>query len=112
MNVEKCEPCCWMGRTEGDTDTLVKCKWISLTKNTIKILTTHFGYKFLLEKKTNFYNLGTDCRTVLNIWKQIWLSLAGQIQVFKSLIASKPVYIATMESLPQHLLGELQRMQK
>ena len=60
----------------------------------------------------NFYNLVTDCRTILNIWKQRWLSLAGKIQVFKSLIASKPVYIATMKSLPQDMLDELQRMQK
>ena len=66
----------------------------------------------LLEKKMNFYNLITDCRTLLNIWKQGWLSLAGKIQVFKSLIASKPVYIATMKSLSQDVLDELHRMQK
>ena len=111
MNVEKCEAC-WIGRSKGDTDKPVKCKWISLTNNTIKILGTHFSYNKLLEKKMNFYNLVTDCRTLLNIWKQRWLSLARKIQVFKSLIASKPVYIATMKSLPQDVLDELHRMQK
>ena len=60
----------------------------------------------------NFYNLVTDCRTILNIWKQRWLSLVGKIQVFKSLIASKPVYIATMKSLSQNVLDELQRLQR
>ena len=60
----------------------------------------------------NFCNLVTDCRTILNIWKQRWLSLEGKIQVFKSLIDSKPVYITTMKSLPQDVLDELQRMQK
>ena len=111
MNVEKCEAC-WIGRSKGDTDKPVKCKWISLTNNTIKILGTHFSYNKLLEKKMNFYNLVTDCRTLLNIWKKRWLSLVGKIQVFKSLIASKPVYVATMKSLPQDVLDELHRMQK
>ena len=97
MNVEKCEAC-WIGRSKGDTDKPVNCKWISLTNNAIKILGTH---NKLLEKKMNFYNLAADCRTILNIWKQRWLSLAGKIQVFKSPIASKPVYIATMKSLPK-----------
>ena len=79
MNVEKCEAC-WIGRSNGDTDKPVKCKWISLTNNTTKILGTHFSYNKLLEKKMNFYKLVTDCRTLLNIWKQRWLSLAGKIQ--------------------------------
>ena len=73
MNVEKCEAY-WMGRSKGDTDKPIKCKWISLTKNTIKILGTRFSYNKLLEKEMNFYNLATDCRTVLNIWKQRWHS--------------------------------------
>ena len=111
MNVEKCEAC-WIGRSKGDTDKPVKCKWMSLTNNTIKILGTHFSDNKLLEKKMNFYSLVTDCRTILNIWKQIWLSLARKIQVFKSLIASKPVDIATMKSLPQDVLDELHHMQK
>ena len=100
MNVGKCEAC-WIGRSKGDTDKPVKCKWISLTNNTMKILGTHFSYNKLLEKEMNFYNLVTDCRTLLNIWKQRWPSLAGKIQVFKSLIASKPVYIATMKVYPK-----------
>ena len=43
MNVQKCEAC-WIGRSKGDIDKPVKCKWISLTNNTIKILETHFSY--------------------------------------------------------------------
>ena len=56
----------------------------------------------------NFYNLQTECRTILNLWKQRWLSLAGKIQTFKSLVASKPVYIATMKCIPQDVLDDLQ----
>ena len=50
----------------------------------------------------NFYNLTMDCRNVFDLWKQRWLSLAGKIQSFKSLIASKPVYIATMKVLSKN----------
>ena len=60
----------------------------------------------------NFYQVTTDCRTLLNIWKQRWLSLAGKIQVFKSLIASKPVYIATIKNMPPQFLDDLQLLHK
>ena len=52
MNVEKCEAC-WIDRSKSDTDKPVKCKWISLMNNAIKILGTHFSYNKLLEKKMN-----------------------------------------------------------
>ena len=41
--MEKCEACC-IGRSKGDTDKPVKCKWVSPANNTIKILGTHFSY--------------------------------------------------------------------
>ena len=53
-----------------------------------------------------------DCRNVLNLWKQNLLLLAGKIQSFKSLITSKPVYIATMKMLPKNVLDDLQAMHK
>ena len=57
----------------------------------------------------NFNQVPTGCRILLNIWKQIWLSLADKIQLYKSLIAaSKPVYIATMKNIPPQFLDNLQ----
>ena len=60
----------------------------------------------------NFYQLIIDSRTLLNIRKQRWLSLAGKIQTFKSLLASQPVYIATMKTTPPFVLEELQALHK
>ena len=60
----------------------------------------------------NFNQVTTGCRILLNMWKQRWLSLAGKIQVFKSLIASKPVYIATMKNIPSQFLNDLQVLYK
>ena len=102
INVEKCEAC-WIGRSKANTDKPVQCKWISLMNSTIKILGIRFSYNKLLEEKTNFYAIRTDCRAILNLWKQRFLSLAGKIQIFKSLIASKPVYLATMKHLHQEI---------
>ena len=56
--------------------------------------------------------MSLDCRTLLNIWKQRWLSLAGKIQVFKSLVASKPVYLATMIPVPQNFCHTLKALHK
>ena len=53
-----------------------------------------------------------DCRTLLNIWKQRWLSLAGKIQVFKSLVASKPVYLVTMIPVPRNFCDTLKAVHK
>ena len=110
-NVEKCEAC-WIGRSKANTDKPVQCKWISLTNSTIKIVKTNFSYNKLLEEKMNFYAIRTDCRAILNLWKQRFLSLAVKLQIFKSLIASKPVYVATMKHLAQEILDDLQSMHK
>ena len=83
------------------------CKWSSLTKSCIKILDIHFSHNKALAEKENFYSLSLDCRALLNIWKQRWLSLAGKIQAFKSLVASKPVYVATMIQVPQKFCDTL-----
>ena len=60
----------------------------------------------------NFYAIRTDCRAVLNLWKQRFLSLAGKLQSFKSLIASKPVYVATMKHLLLENLDNVQPIHK
>ena len=38
--------------------------------------------------------------------------MAGKVQIFKSLIASQPVYVGTMKHLPQEIWDDLQSMHK
>ena len=109
INVEKCQAC-WIGRAKNRNTKPVKCKWTSITESSIKILGICFSCDKALVEEDNFYNLSLDCRTLLNIWKQRWLSLAGKIQVFKSLVASKPVYLATMIPLPQNFCHTLKAL--
>ena len=111
IDVETCEAC-WIGRSKANTDKPVQCKWISLTNSTIKIPEINSSYNKLVKKKTNFYVVRTDCRAILNLWKERFLSLAGKIQIFKSLIALKPVYLATMKHLTQEILDDLQSIHK
>ena len=56
--------------------------------------------------------MSLDCHTLLNIWKQRWLSLVGKIQVFKSLVASKPVYLATMTDLQQNFCDTIKSLHR
>ena len=81
-------------------------------KKSIKILRIYFSYDKKLAEKDNFYSLTLGCRSLLNIWKQRWLSLAGKIQIFKSLIASKPVYVSTMTTISDKFCETLQSLQK
>ena len=73
---------------------------------------THFSYNKQLAEKMNFNQVTTDCRILLNIWKQRWLSLAGRIQVFKFLTATKLVHIATMKNILPQFLDDLQVLNK
>ena len=97
-NVDKCESC-WIGKAKKKVSKPIKCRWTSLAKISIKILGIYFSYDKRLAEKDNFYSLMLSCRSLLDIWKQRWLSLAGKIQIFKSLIASKPVYVSTMATV-------------
>ena len=48
ISVEKCEAC-WLGKSKGNTDKPIYCKWVPLKTKAIKILGTHFSYKKELE---------------------------------------------------------------
>ena len=111
INVDKCEAC-WIGRSKAKTDKPVQCKWISLKNSTIKLPGARFSYNKLLEDKMNYYAIRTDCRAILNLWKERLLSLAGKIQIFTSLIASKPVYVTAIKHLLQEILDDLQSIHK
>ena len=110
-NVDKCESC-WIGKAKKKVSKPIKCRWTSLAKTSIKILGIYFSYDKKLAEKDNLYSLILDCRSLLNIWKQRWLSLAGKIQIFISLIASKSVYISTMTTVSDNFCETLQSLQK
>ena len=90
FSVDKCEAY-WIGGAKTSRPKPVRCKWTRPTKNVLKFLELigiNFSYNKMSANKENYYDLAIDCCALLNIWKQRWLSLAGKIQAFKSLVAS------------------------
>ena len=57
-------------------------------------------------------NFSELTKSMLDIWRQRYLTLGGKIQVFKSLIASKAVYIASMKSVPSYVVDSMQALNK
>ena len=111
FSVDKQEVC-WIGGAKTSRSKLIRCKWTPLTKKCVKILAINFSYNETLANKENYYDLAIDCHAPLNIWKQHWLSLASKIQVFKSLVASKPVYAASVVSILDSFVQEMKSLHK
>ena len=111
VNVDKSEAC-WIGKVKGRTDKPLKCRWVCLQTDVVKILGIYFSYDKQIANKMNFIKLIIDSRALLNIWNQWWLSLYGKMQIFKSLIVSKPVFLATMNKVPEDFINALQSMHK
>ena len=106
-SIEKREVC-WIGQSRFRKDRPVNCKLTSLVTSSIKILGVHFSYNKEIADDKNFSDLLNCMRSVLNTWHQRYLTLGGKIQVFKSLIASKPVDTATMKTVPKHVVDTIQ----
>ena len=111
VSIEKCEVC-WIGQSRFRKDRPANCKLTSLVTSSIKILGVHFSYNKEIVDDKNFSDLLNSMRSVLNTWHQRYLTLGGKIQVFKSLIASKLVYIATMKTVPKHVLDSMQALHR
>ena len=108
---EKCEVC-WIGQSRFRKDRPVNCKLTSFVTSSIKILGVHFSYNKEIADDKIFSDLLNCMRSVLNTWHQRYLTSGGKIQVFKSLIASKPVYIATMKTVPKHVVDSIQALHR
>ena len=102
VSTENCEVC-WIGQSRFRKDRPVNCKLTSLVTSSIKILGMHFSYDKEIADDKHFSDLLNCVQSVPNTCHQRYLILSGKIQVFKSLIASKPVYIARMK-LYQNML--------
>ena len=110
-SIEKREVC-WIGQSRFQKDRPANCKLTSLVTSSIKILDVHFSYNKEIADDKNFSDLLNGMRSVLNTWHQLYLTLGGKIQVFKSLIASKLVCIATMKTVLKHVLDSLQALHR
>ena len=109
VNVNKSKAC-WIGKVKGRTDKPLKCRWVCIQTDAIKTLGIYFSYDKQIANNKNFIKFIIDSRALLNIWNQWWLSLYGKMQIFKSLIVSKPVFLATINKVLEGFINALQSM--
>ena len=65
------------------------CKWVCLVSDSNKVLGSHFSYDQDLTNKLNFLSCTTNIQQLVEVWSQRALTVAGRIEVFKSLLFSK-----------------------
>ena len=111
LSVEKCQAC-WIGSAKGTQDAPINCNWINLVEDNVLTLGVHMSYDVTLAEKCNVLNLITSMKEVLRIWGSRGLTLAGRIQIFKSIAVSKMVYVSTMLHPSKQTLDQLNLTQK
>ena len=65
-----------------------------------------------MTNKCNFFSIVDSIENCLNLWSSRDLTLAGRIQIFKTLAISKAVYISTMKNTPSQLIFILNEIQQ
>ena len=111
INLNKCEAC-WLGRAKNRSTKPIDCKWVCLVSDSIKVLGSHFSYDQDLTNKLNFLSCTINIQQSVKIWNQRTLTIAGRIEVFKSLLFSKLVYISSTNVVPKDIIIELKTIQK
>ena len=85
---------------------------MDLTKDKIRVLGIFESYDQKLSQEYNFLSILNSVKEVSNIWKQRNLTLAGKINIFKSLALSKAIFVCTMKNAPQKFIDDLNHIQK
>ena len=87
LNLEKSEAC-WIGSARGKANKLINCRWINLNTDKIRTLGVYNSYDTDLANKCNFFSIVDNIENCLNLWSSRDLTLAGRIQIFKTLAVS------------------------
>ena len=110
LNLEKPEAC-WIGSAKGKADKPINCTWIDLNADKIRTLGVYNSYDTDLANKCNFFSIVEHIENCLNLWSSRDLTLAGRIQIFKTLAISEAVYISTMKNTPSQFISILNEIQ-
>ena len=88
INLSKTEAM-WLGRWSDRFEKPFKISW----PNSIKIVGIHFSYNADLAYKLNMSGPLKSAKRLLNLWQSRGLTLIGKLQIVKSLIIPKFLYI-------------------
>ena len=86
----------------------IKCRWIDIYQESMKILGIHFSFNSNLIERQYFDKLLESFKTSLNIWKSRNMTLYG-MAVLKSLALSKIYYVTAMIEPPVSFWIKLKR---
>ena len=111
LNLENSEAC-WIGKVKGREDKPIDCHWINLYNDKIRILGVYNSYDTDLENSYNFFSVISKMKDCLKCWEGRGLTIAGRIQIFKTLAIFKTLYISTMKNPPTQFLNLLNSIQK
>ena len=111
LNLEKSEAC-WIGKAKGREDKPIDCNWSNLCNDKIRILGVYNSYDTDLENIYNFFSMISKIKNCLKCWGGRGLTIAGRIQIFKTLAISKTLYMSTMRTPPTQFLELLNSIQK
>ena len=110
VNFEKSD-LCGIGAMKGVEGAFCGVKCLNLLSDSIKILGVYFSFSQSLYNNRNYLTVLKSVQEVLNLCSARGLTLAGRIQVFKTICISKILYISYMNQVPPYIIEELKKIQ-
>ena len=85
---------------------------VDLKRDAIKISGIYFSYYINLMHQKNYCQVITNIHGILKLWRMRYFSIEGNIEVFKTLVISKLVYLTLPTVIPNHIADEVAKIQK
>ena len=76
----------------------------------IKILGIYFSMDPEVQERINYKEILSKIKHLLTWWKQRDLTLMGKIQLIKTFVISKLIYISSLTPIPQGVIADLNRL--
>ena len=83
-----------------------------LTRDATKILAFYFSYIINLTSKKNYSRAITNIHGILKPWKMKNCSIEGKIVIFKKLTICRPIYLALLAVITNHITDKVAKIQK
>ena len=97
----------WIGKNRHLGE---KERGITWPEKGIKVLGIHFSYDLEEIKRKNFDVRLIEMRNTLANWKNRGLTLIGKIQILKTFVMSKIIYLLSNISLPTNFAKEVEKL--
>ena len=93
---------------------MVVCGMCSVdsTRDAIIISGIYFSCNINLMNQENYCETITNIHGILKLWRTRYYSIEGNMEVFKTLVISKLVYLALPTVIPNHIIDEVAKIQK